>query len=129
MIGHPLRGEIWLASSGATEGSEQAGIRPCVIVQNDKGNTSSRTTVVVPMTTAVSVEYPFHVTLDVEETGLLHRCTAKCEQIRTLSIPHRLIKLIGQLTPEAMFKLEKALLYELGMWPLYQFTFTEEDTS
>lgn len=115
MIGHPLRGEIWLTNLGKTEGSEQAGIRPCVIVQNNKGNASSETTVAVPMTTAPARNYEFHVTLEVEETGLLHRCTAKCEQVRTLSFASRLIKLIGQLTPEAMFRLEEALLFELGI--------------
>ncbi|MBR1385055.1 MAG: type II toxin-antitoxin system PemK/MazF family toxin, partial [Ruminococcus sp.] len=57
----PLRGDMFLAEMKQTRGSEQAGCRPVVIVQNDVGNRYSPTTIIVPLTTKKKRSMPTHV--------------------------------------------------------------------
>ena len=89
------RGEIYMADLDTVRGSEQGGIRPVLIIQNDKGNEYSPTTVVLPLTTKIhkSAVMPTHVILkDIE--GLSEKSASMAEQIRTID-KGRLIEYIG----------------------------------
>ena len=78
------RGELYFADLGTGIGSEQWGERPVLIVQNDKGNLYSPTTIVLPLTTQVhkSKGLPVHVILDKME-GLDQTSAVMAEQIVT----------------------------------------------
>ena len=77
-----FRKEIWTLDLGEGEGSEQRGFKYCLVVQNDKGNHFSPTTIVLPITSKVKGFNLTHVELvDVlRETSYI-----LCEQIRTVS--------------------------------------------
>lgn len=72
------RGDIIMCDLGINEGSVQSGIRPCVVVSNDYGNTYSNVYIVVPLTTKHKTEIPTHVQLDTNSFAL-------CEQVTTVS--------------------------------------------
>lgn len=72
------RGEIIYCDLGSTVGSVQSGIRPCVVVSNDKGNLHSNIYTVVPLTSRHKTYLPTHV-------GLSSGSTALCEQTTTIS--------------------------------------------
>lgn len=76
------RGDIWVIDLGNHKvGSEQAGCRPCIVVQNNKGNAFSTTTIVCPITSKSKPSLPTHVELDVLE----YVSTILCEQIIVVS--------------------------------------------
>ncbi len=79
------RGEIYLADLGEGVGSEQKGVRPVLIVQNDKGNKYSPTVTVLPITTKIhkSKGLPTHVIID-KLGGLSEKSAAMAEQIVTI---------------------------------------------
>ena len=89
------RGEIYMADLDPVVGSEQGSIRPVLIIQNDKGNQYSPTTVVLPLTTKIhkSSVMPTHVILK-EIEGLTAKSAVMAEQIRTID-KGRLIEYIG----------------------------------
>ena len=87
-------------------GSEQGGIRPAVILQNDIGNKYSPTTIVAPMTTKSKTYVPMHVRL--KESFLAKRSTLLLEQIRTID-KRRLIKKMGSLSEKSMAEIAKLL--------------------
>ena len=79
------RGDIFYADLPPTIGSEQGGIRPVLIVQNDTGNRYSPTTIVVTLTKQQKNDLPTHILVDVDkENGLKYDSTALCEQIKTI---------------------------------------------
>ena len=81
------RGDIGIVERDPTQGSEQRGTRPCLVVQNDVGNTNAPTTVVVPFTTSFGEQrYPFEVLVPAEECALREGSVALCSQTRTISI-------------------------------------------
>ena len=108
------RGEIYYADLGVTVGSEQRGIRPVLIIQNDIGNKYSPTTVVAPITSKVGKKshQPTHVPVRCE--GLSMNSMALLEQIRTLD-KSRLKSRVGELDAETMKRIETALLISVGM--------------
>jgi len=90
------RGDIVVVRLSPTEGSEQRGTRPCLVVQNDIGNQNAPTTIVVPFTTSFGDElYPFEVLVEADECALKEDSVALCSQIRTVSIEHRIEERIG----------------------------------
>ena len=109
------RGEIyWLRYPEAT-GSEQSGIRPALVIQNDRGNDFSPTTIVVAVTSQPRRRpYPFHVPLTAEESGLRLDGTVLCEQIQTVD-QRRLGEIVGSLTLSKMQEVDLALHRSLGM--------------
>ena|SRR3989339_1615696 len=114
----PERGAIYIANFDPVLGSELRGMRPCVVMQNDPGNLTSKTTIVIPFTTRIPDRwYTFAVVLDPSETGLPHTSVAKCDQIRVITIERRLLKRVGQLTPDALHRIERAILFELEIFP------------
>lgn len=99
-----------------TEGSEQRGTRPCLVVQNDIGNENAPTTIVVPFTTARGDRlYPFEVLVSAEECALNEDSVALCSQIRTVSIEQRIPETIGRVPDARMDEVNDALEYSLGL--------------
>lgn len=109
------RGEIYYADLGDLSdkvGSEQAGMRPVVVIQNDKGNMCSPTTVVVPLTSNLNKNtLPIHCIVSTGRED--NKSLAVCEQIRVID-KSRLKNKIGKLPISDMQDLEKSLLIELG---------------
>ena len=79
------RGEIYWVEFDPVKGSEQGGLRPALIVQNDIGNRASPTTVVVAITRTIPPQpYPFIVVVEPEESGLPVRSAVNCSQMATI---------------------------------------------
>ena len=101
------RGDIYKADLSPVVGSEQGGIRPVVIVQNDMGNRYSPTIIVVPITTRLNKEnLPTHTKIN--NSSLLKESIALMEQIRTID-KSRLIEFIGVLNESEMNRITEAL--------------------
>ena len=109
------RGEIyWIEDPGAV-GSEQSGSRPVLVVQNDIGNRTSPTTIVVFITSQQRRQsYPFHVYFNPEESGLRVGGVVLCERIRTVD-QSRLKRRMGGLNRERMRQVDLALHHSLGL--------------
>lgn len=106
----PLRGYVYIAKVNGEYGSEQHGTRPVVVVQNDKGNTYSTTTIVIPITSKNKHYLPTHVPL---YTNIFEKQSmALAEQVMTVS-KDRLIKFIGTLSFSDMLKIDEALRVSL----------------
>ena len=114
MISKINRGEIYVADLNPFQGSEQGGIRPVVILQNDTGNYFSSTTIVESLTshTGKKENLPTHVFIDSRE-DLEHDSIILCEQIRTID-KSRLIRYLGKLDEYEMEEVEDALNVSLG---------------
>ena len=92
------RGEVWLADLSPTKGTEQAGIRPVLIVQTDRANPYSPHTIIVPFTTRIRQKLlPSQVFVPAEEGGLKHDSVVLCEQIRVID-KGRPITRLGELS-------------------------------
>ena len=101
-----FKGDVYYADLNPVIGSEQGGVRPVVILQNDIGNKYSPTTIVAPMTTKSKTYVPMHVIL--KESFLTKKSTLLLEQIRTID-KKRLIKKIGTLSKQSQKRIDKAL--------------------
>ena len=101
------RGEMYYVNLEPVVGSEQGGIRPVVIVQNDMGNRYSPTIIVVPITTRLNKKnLPTHTKIN--NSSLLKESIALMEQIRTID-KSRLIEFIGVLNENEMNRITEAL--------------------
>ena len=110
------RGDIVIVDLDPTEGSEQRGTRPCLVVQNNVGNENAPTTIVVPFTTSFGDElYPFEVLVTANESHLQQDSVALCSQLRTVSIEHRITTVVGSVPAERMDDVDTALEYSLGL--------------
>lgn len=110
------RGDIVIVELDPTQGSEQRGTRPCLVVQNDVGNENAPTTIVVPFTTTFDDQlYPFEVLVPAEECALREDSVVICSQIRTISIEHRITENLGAIPAERMDEVDTALEYSLGL--------------
>jgi mRNA interferase MazF len=79
------RGAVWKADLSPTRGTEQAGVRPVVVVQTDRANPHSPHTIIVPFTTRIRQKLlPSHVFVPAGEGGLTQDSVALCEQIRVM---------------------------------------------
>lgn len=113
MVDAPLRGQIFEVNWNPARGSEQEGIRPALIVQNDIGNSSSSTTIVVAVTSkAPSKPYPFIVAL--VGSALPKQSFANCSQIQTIA-KVRLGRMMGVASAEVMQHVDEALCYSLRL--------------
>lgn len=114
MVREPRRGEIYWADLDPVVGSEQAGRRPALVVQNDRGNMNAATTIVVPLSTRfTSKPYPFQVWL--QPPSVPKRSLLKCEQVRTVDKSRLHPGCVGRLDPETMSKVDDALMVALGL--------------
>jgi len=109
------RGDLFSACLDPVVGSEQGGIRPVLVIQNDVGNRYSPTVIVLAITGQVNkARLPTHVPVNCEGTGLQKDSVILAEQIRTLD-KRRLRERIGTLKPEVMDRVSAALKISLGV--------------
>lgn len=114
MCDNMKRGEIYRADLDPVIGSEQGGVRPVLIIQNDVGNLYSPTVIVAAITSQRKKAYlPTHVPILPEESGLQRPSVILLEQVRTLE-KSRLGKRLGRVAPAVMQRVEKALGISLG---------------
>lgn len=107
------RGEVYLADLDPTVGSEQGGIRPVVVIQNNIGNKHSPTTIAAITTKDKHPEMPTHIRID-SAIEPLRDSVVLLEQVRTID-KKRLIKYIGMLSVEAMKQIDEAYLISIGV--------------
>ena len=106
------RGEIYYADLSPVVGSEQGGIRPVIILQNDTGNCYSPTTIVVAVTSKTTKNYlPTHIR--VHSSTLRKNSVAMLEQIRTID-KQRILGYIGQIDDRTMQNINRAINVSLG---------------
>lgn len=109
-----MRGDLFSACLDPVVGSEQGGIRPVLVVQNDVGNRYSPTVIVLAVTGQINKNrLPTHVSVHAGNTGLQKDSVVLAEQIRTLD-KRRLREKIGSLKPEVMQKVSEAMMISLG---------------
>jgi mRNA interferase MazF len=109
------RGEIWLADLNPTRGSEQAGSRPVLILQNDIINAYTSTLLAVPLTTNLRrASLPSCVRLPQGEGGLASDSVALCHQLRVRD-KTRLYRRLGSVAQQALAAVESRVLFTLGI--------------
>ena len=108
------RGEVFYADLSPVVGSEQGGIRPVLIVQNDIGNKHSPTVIAAAITSRQDKNrLPTHIGIRADKCGLSRDSVVLLEQIRTLD-KHRLRERAGQITPADQKRVDQALDVSLG---------------
>lgn len=108
------RGDIFYADLSPVVGSEQSGIRPIVVIQNDIGNRYSPTIIGIAITSKEKVKMPTHLEIDGTKFGLEKDSVILAEQIRTLD-KSRLKEKVGSLDKETLVKLKKAVEISFGL--------------
>ncbi len=109
------RGEIYLVDLSNQVGSEQTGIRPALIVQNEIGNLHSPTTIICPLTSQEKTPVLTHVTLTPQDAGILKTSTVLCEQIRVVD-KARLKKKLGEIVNQDKIEdINKKLMISIGI--------------
>ena len=109
------RGEVFYADLSPVVGSEQGGIRPVLIVQNDVGNRYSPTVIAAAITSKQDkTNLPTHIGLKAGTGGLTRDSVVLLEQIRTLD-KRRLRERAGRIDPEAQHKVDAALGISFGL--------------
>jgi mRNA interferase MazF len=109
------RGDIYLADLAPVVGSEQGGIRPVLIIQNDIGNQHSPTVIAAVITGQIKHRYlPTHVLLEAPGCGLLKKSMVMLEQLRTLD-KERLHFQVGHIGAMAMDEVDAALKISVGL--------------
>ena len=113
------RGDIYYADLSPVIGSEQGGVRPVLILQNDVGNHYSPTVIIAAITTQMQKKkMPTHVKLKGKSLPLTHDSVILLEQLRTID-KQRLKDRIAHLSPETMAKVDKALTISVGLNAAY----------
>ena len=109
------RGDIYLADLGKGYGSEQGGIRPVLVVQNNKGNKYSTTLLVACITSKAHSKHhlPTHYIIP-KAVGLKYDSMVMMEQIKVID-ESRIIKFIGKLTTRFMKLIDKRLMISFGL--------------
>lgn len=111
----PRRGEIWWADLDPVVGSEPGGRRPVIIVQNDVGNQSASTTIVVPVS-AQRGKAHYKVNIALAPGPLPLPSLAKCSHVRVLDLSRLTGGPIGKVDSETMARIERGLLVALGVY-------------
>ena len=113
------RGELYYADLSPVIGSEQGGIRPVLVVQNDVGNKYSPTVIAAAVTSKINkARLPTHIELSASVYGLSKDSVVLLEQIRTID-KKRLKDKIGLLSEQTMMRVDDALLISLGFGKQY----------
>ena len=109
------RGEIYYADLSPVVGSEQGGMRPVLIVQNDVGNRHSPTVIAAAITSQKDKsKLPTHISINADRCGLAKDSIVLLEQVRTLD-KQRLKERMGELDEGAMTKVDNALSVTFGL--------------
>lgn len=108
------RGDVFLVDFNPARGSEQAGFRPALVIQNDVGNRHSPTAIVAAISAAPERPYPFLVRLAAGEGGLERESAVNASQILTVD-KSRLTRKLGSLSAERMRQVDRAVRISLGL--------------
>ena len=109
------RGEIYYADLSPVVGSEQGGMRPVLIVQNDVGNRYSPTVIAAAITSQQNkARLPTHIEIEARTYGLTKNSVVLLEQVRTLD-KRRLRERMGCLDEKAMQRVDGAIAISLGL--------------
>ena len=109
------KGDLYFADLSPVIGSEQGGVRPVLVVQNNVGNKYSPTIIVAAVTSQKhKAQLPTHVSIDAAGNGLSKNSVVLLEQLRTID-KRRLQDLIGYVEPESMNKINNAMSISLGL--------------
>ena len=109
------RGDIYYADLSPVVGSEQGGMRPVLIVQNDTGNRYSPTVIAAAITSQVNkARLPTHIELSSQKYGLTRDSVVLLEQIRTLD-KRRLREHMGRLDEAQMQRVDNAIAVSFGL--------------
>jgi len=109
------RGDVFFADLSPVVGSEQGGVRPVLIIQNDIGNRFSPTVIVAAITAQIQkAKLPTHVEIDAKMYGFDRNSVILLEQIRTID-KQRLTDKITHLDDEMMKRVNEAMLISLAL--------------
>lgn len=108
------RGQVYYVDFGKATGSEQAGIRPCVIIQNDIGNEHSPTVIVAPITGQAKKPLPTHVETTTEDKKLFVGSIILAEQIQTID-KDKVDNFICNLSKDTIEKVDEAIRISLAL--------------
>lgn len=109
------RGDVFFADLSPVVGSEQGGMRPVLIIQNDIGNRFSPTVIIAAITAQIQkAKLPTHIEIDAKTYGFDRDSVILLEQIRTID-KQRLTDKITHLDTELMEKVDEALQISLGL--------------
>lgn len=112
------RGDIFYADLSPVVGSEQGGIRPVLIIQNDVGNKYSPTVIAAAITSQkFKTSLPTHIKVNADGCGLAKDSIVLLEQVRTLD-KRRLKEKMGTLNIDDMNRVDRALSVSLGIAPV-----------
>ncbi len=117
-----LRGDIYWVDWNPGRGSEQTGVRPALVLQNDVGNRFGSTTIIAALTSRFDGLYPFMVRLDPDETGLTVPSVVNLSQLVTIAqqrlLPPRgesLLRPVGHIDYPRMAEVDRALRTSLAL--------------
>lgn len=109
------RGEIYYADLSPVVGSEQGGVRPVLIIQNDVGNRYSPTVIAAAITSQRDKnKLPTHISVEASDCGLAKDSIVLLEQVRTID-KQRLKEKMGSLDMESMVMVDRALSVSFGL--------------
>lgn len=109
------RGDMYYADLSPVIGSEQGGIRPVLIIQNDVGNKYSPTVIAAAITSQTNKNrLPTHININSKDYGLMKNSVILAEQIRTID-KSRLMEKIGEVDSGVMEKVNSALGISFGL--------------
>lgn len=108
------RGDIVLVNWDKGKGSEQAGIRPSLVIQNNVGNQKSPTTIIATMTQSEKQPFPFMVYIDAKDSNLGEPSGVNLAAIMTIG-KTRIVKHLGQLSQRKMDEVDRAIKISLGL--------------
>lgn len=109
------RGDIFYADLSPVVGSEQGGVRPVLVVQNNVGNKFSPTVIIAAVTSQINkAKLPTHIEIGADDYGLAKDSVILMEQIRTID-KRRLRERIGRLDEELMEKVNNAISVSFGL--------------
>jgi len=112
------RGDIYYADLSPVIGSEQGGVRPVLVVQNDVGNKYSPTVIAAAITSQINkAKLPTHIEVDALQFGLSKDSVILLEQVRTID-KKRLKEKIGHLEGDLMEKVNDALSISFGLFDI-----------
>ena len=117
MVTSVKRGDIYYADLSPVVGSEQGGMRPVLIIQNDVGNKYSPTVIVAAITSRMSkTKLPTHIDVYADRSGVARDSVVLLEQLRTLD-KRRLKEKMGHLDEQVMHSIDTAIAVSLGLLP------------
>lgn len=109
------RGDVFYADLSPVVGSEQGGVRPVLVIQNDVGNKYSPTVIIAAITSQINkAKLPTHIEISGDDYGLNKDSVILTEQVRTVD-KKRLKEKIGHLDDELMEKVNEALEISFGI--------------